>query len=131
MKGQFLNEKGVNHPGMKLWYRGLDVLIKYKENKGSNHSHCRYCETVHQNIPLRCYGDRVKNDPEVVQKLEKVILLILEILKKYYSIEFREGIETFRTIFRMPHERRMFYFFSLDFCCCFGGISNQTEILIS
>ena len=32
-------------------------------------------------------------------------------------------------MFSKPHECLMFYCFPLDFCCCFGGISRQTEII--
>ena len=41
----------------------------------------------------------------------------------------REGIETLRTMFIMPHECIMFY--CLDFYCCFSCISRQTVILIN
>ena len=47
--------------------------------------------------------------------MEKLILIILEILCKYYGIESREGIETLRTMFRMPHNCLIFYCLSLDF----------------
>ena len=54
---------------------------------------------------------------------EKVILLIMEILRNYCSIELREGIETLINIFRMLIECLIFYCFSLNvlllFLSCF------------
>ena len=64
---------------------------------------------------------------KMIQNLEKVILLILEILQNYYSTESREGIETLRTMFRIPHEYLMLYCFTSDFF--FFGISRQTVIM--
>ena len=48
-------------------------------------------------------------------KCGKVILLILEILQNYYSIEPNVGLETLRTIFRMLHEYLTFSCFNLYF----------------
>ena len=79
---------------------------------------------VPQNIPLRGHRDSAK----MIQNWEKVNLLILEILY-YYVMDPREEIETLRTMFSKPHECLMFYCFPLDFCCCFGGILRQTEII--
>ena len=63
----------------------------------------------------------------MIQDWEKVILIILEILGNYYGIESRVGIETLRTIFKMPRDYLIFYCLSLDFC----GISRQTTRLMS
>ena len=47
------------------------------------------------------------------------------------SVEFREGIETLRTTFRIHHECFIFYYFSLIFVVVvFCGISRKTLILI-
>ena len=58
---------------------------------------------------------------KIIQDWEKVILIILEILWNYYGIESREGIETLRTMFRMPHDCLIFYCLSLDFFVVFQG----------
>ena len=55
-----------------------------------------------------------------------MVLLIQEILQKYYSTELREGIKTLKTSFRMPHGI-LFHFRYFYFC----GISMKTAILVS
>ena len=60
---------------------------------------------------------------KMIQNWEKVILIILEILWNYYGIESREGTETLRNMFRMPHDCLIFYCLSLDFF--FFGIFLQ------
>ena len=51
-----------------------------------------------------------------------------ENLVELLGIESREGTETLRTMFRLPHDCLISYCLSLDF---FYGISRQTTILIS
>ena len=46
---------------------------------------------------------------------DKMVLIILEILWNYYDIESREGIETLRTMFRMPHDYLISYCLNLNF----------------
>ena len=62
-----------------------------------------------RNCLLRGHRDRTKNHPEV----RKMILLIQEILKNYYSVKSREGTKTLETSFRMPHD----ILFQLIFVC--------------
>ena len=64
---------------------------------------------------------------KIIQNWENVILISLKILWNYYGIDSREGIETLRTMFRMPYDYPIFYCLSLYL----GGISRQTVILIS
>ena len=56
---------------------------------------------------------------KIIQNWEKQILIILEILWNYCGIESREGVETLRTMFRMPHGCLIFYCLSLDFFVVF------------
>ena len=55
-----------------------------------------------------------------IRKKTKIeILIILEILWNYYGVKSREGIETLKTMFRMPHDCLIFYCLSLDFFVVF------------
>ena len=125
----------ANQPRVKLWYRGNKFLI-YKVFHLTHKKILRKPEKlllplqiprncVRQNIPLRVLTNSAKNDPE----MEKVILLIWEVLQNYYTLESREKIETLKTIFRMPLGSPMFYCFSLIFSCFY--ILQQTVISIS
>ena len=79
---------------------------------------------MHQNIKVSGRRDSAKNDSESV----KSDLNNFGNLVDYYGIEPREGTETLRSMFRMPHDCLIFYCLSVDFLCC---ISRQTAILIS
>ena len=56
---------------------------------------------------------------KITQNWKKVILIILEILEKFYDIELREGIEALRTMFGIAHKCLMFYCFILGFVVAF------------
>ena len=85
--------------------------IKKTKEALKNHGSCdfqfRYCETECIKILHWEVAGTVN--------WKNVILIILEILQNYYGIESREGIETLRTMFRMPHDCLILYYLSLDY----------------
>ena len=56
----------------------------------------------------------------MIREGERVVLLFLEILQIFFGVELREGIETLRTIFRIPYKCVIFYCFNL-FILLFQG----------
>ena len=88
---------GSNHPQMRLYFKGQGI-------KTSSLNSVKLCASNY-------YIERSQGEGKKLLRIEeKVMLIILEILWKYYGIESKEGMETLRIIFRM-------FLYCLIFCC--------------